>query len=571
MADVSLDDYIQKKNFTVQIRNVGNESRAGKSFVKGKVKFQKQATRSPRTNRVTFRSPKNVMMQKQRNGRLSLQTKKNNIISLQTRKNKGLQDKSNIKPISVSFPNKNLSGFDKTVFDARDKIAAAKRPNDARDKLAAKAKLSDARMKIQQNKNKQNNKSGQVIVTGLGKTFKTINTEVKTNPDFTRTINSGVKTNTGFTRTIRNQGNSSGGVQMSGNSMTITRNVNNASSQINTSNHNNGSTNFKITRTLGGQGSRQGVQMSGNAMTITRNIDNTQSQNVQITSGRGPVFKVQNDEYETVADPLVEEYYDEPVGYHYGQPKTHVTEKTLTVKYPQTLRPQPIPVITSKPPIKPAPIAVKRKAPTQGPLKFASSGPLKLASGPLKFAKTTMVADMVDVIKKPKLIKQEIRMAINEDQVPDLAQTLVSPLQGYKISITNLHPVVSQDDIVELFGAVGAMKRARLVKEGIGEVMYVQKEDAAKAIQKYHNRELDGIPMQVKLAVPKQTPVAKPVVTTAPSEDTPPSAKAEPLKLFKGTNKKVPESDIETGTLHRALFKTGVTQPSKLVTFTVKI
>lgn len=36
------------------------------------------------------------------------------------------------------------------------------------------------------------------------------------------------------------------------------------------------------------------------------------------------------------------------------------------------------------------------------------------------------------------------------------------------------------------------MKRARLIKEGIGEVMYVQKEDATKAIQKYHNRELDG-------------------------------------------------------------------------------
>lgn len=126
-------------------------------------------------------------------------------MSLQTRKNKGLQDKSNIKPISVSFQNKNLSGFNKTAFDARDKIAAAKRPNDARDKLAAKAKLSDARMKIQQNKNKQNNNrdnSGKVIITGLGKTFKTINTEVKTNSDFTRTINSGGKTNTGFTRTV---------------------------------------------------------------------------------------------------------------------------------------------------------------------------------------------------------------------------------------------------------------------------------------------------------------------------------------------------------------------------------
>lgn len=44
----------------------------------------------------------------------------------------------------------------------------------------------------------------------------------------------------------------------------------------------------------------------------------------------------------------------------------------------------------------------------------------------------------------------------------------------------------------ELFGAIGPIKRARLLKEGVAEVVYLNKEDVQKAIQKYNNRELDG-------------------------------------------------------------------------------
>ena len=44
----------------------------------------------------------------------------------------------------------------------------------------------------------------------------------------------------------------------------------------------------------------------------------------------------------------------------------------------------------------------------------------------------------------------------------------------------------------ELFGAVGALKKARLMKPGIAEVVFVKKEEALMAIKKYHLRELDG-------------------------------------------------------------------------------
>lgn len=38
----------------------------------------------------------------------------------------------------------------------------------------------------------------------------------------------------------------------------------------------------------------------------------------------------------------------------------------------------------------------------------------------------------------------------------------------------------------------GALKRARLVRVGVAEVVFVRKEDAVSAYRKYNNRCLDG-------------------------------------------------------------------------------
>lgn len=46
--------------------------------------------------------------------------------------------------------------------------------------------------------------------------------------------------------------------------------------------------------------------------------------------------------------------------------------------------------------------------------------------------------------------------------------------------------------IQELFGAVGALKKAHLLKPGCAEVVYISYNDAVAAVNKYHNRELDG-------------------------------------------------------------------------------
>ncbi|XP_061081244.1 polymerase delta-interacting protein 3 isoform X2 [Conger conger] len=86
---------------------------------------------------------------------------------------------------------------------------------------------------------------------------------------------------------------------------------------------------------------------------------------------------------------------------------------------------------------------------------------------------------------------------------PPLAapQPVFSPLEGTKMTVNNLHPRVSEEDIVELFCVCGALKRARLLKVGVAEVVFVRKEDAVTAYRKYNNRCLDGQPMKCNLHI----------------------------------------------------------------------
>eukprot|EP00096_Caligus_rogercresseyi_P013831 TRINITY_DN642_c0_g1_i2.p1 TRINITY_DN642_c0_g1~~TRINITY_DN642_c0_g1_i2.p1 ORF type:complete len:368 (+),score=96.49 TRINITY_DN642_c0_g1_i2:103-1206(+) len=75
----------------------------------------------------------------------------------------------------------------------------------------------------------------------------------------------------------------------------------------------------------------------------------------------------------------------------------------------------------------------------------------------------------------------------------------VSPLQGAKVVVGNLHNTVTQEDIVELFGDVGPLKRVKVVNPGTAEVVFVNRDDALKAVETYHNRQLDGKAMKCQL------------------------------------------------------------------------
>ena len=81
----------------------------------------------------------------------------------------------------------------------------------------------------------------------------------------------------------------------------------------------------------------------------------------------------------------------------------------------------------------------------------------------------------------------------------DRYESHVSPLEGAKVVVTNLRYSVTKDDIVELFGDVGALKRAKVASPGSAEVVFVNRSDAQKAVEIYHNRQLDGKAMKCQM------------------------------------------------------------------------
>lgn len=77
------------------------------------------------------------------------------------------------------------------------------------------------------------------------------------------------------------------------------------------------------------------------------------------------------------------------------------------------------------------------------------------------------------------------------------------PIVGYRIVVSNLHSSVTQLDIKELFEDIGDLLESRLVRPGVAEVIYRTLRDAEKAVDAYHNRQLDGQPMNCLLVNPR--------------------------------------------------------------------
>ncbi|XP_011311937.1 uncharacterized protein [Fopius arisanus] len=111
---------------------------------------------------------------------------------------------------------------------------------------------------------------------------------------------------------------------------------------------------------------------------------------------------------------------------------------------------------------------------------------------------------------------------------------------GYRIVVSNLQANVTQEDIKELFEDVGELLVSRLVRPGTAEVIYKTLKDATKAVETYHNRQLDGHPMKCLLVNPrpKNNPTAPAVRSLTESRRTASSSYVQP----------------SLGAVHRALF-----------------
>ncbi|XP_050507224.1 polymerase delta-interacting protein 3 isoform X2 [Diabrotica virgifera virgifera] len=120
---------------------------------------------------------------------------------------------------------------------------------------------------------------------------------------------------------------------------------------------------------------------------------------------------------------------------------------------------------------------------------------------------------------------------------------------GHRIVVSNLQQTVTQDDIKELFEDIGQLLTAKLVRPGVAEVVYKNLKDAQKAVDTYHNRQLDGQPMKCLLVnkrplnYPTAAPISKPESMTA-------SRKISEVAPCPPENKLVP--DITT--IHKVLF-----------------
>ncbi|KPP71077.1 hypothetical protein Z043_110043 [Scleropages formosus] len=153
-----------------------------------------------------------------------------------------------------------------------------------------------------------------------------------------------------------------------------------------------------------------------------------------------------------------------------------------------------------------------------------------------------------------------------------------SPLEGTKMTVNNLHPRVTEEDIVELFCVCGALKRARLLKVGVAEVVFVRKEDAITAYRKYNNRCLDGQPMKCNLHIQGSVITSDQPILLRLS-DTPGAAGGSRKEGLRSSlprsgsrsSSSQPTLEVDPQTILKALFKSSPQVPSSTESTSVKM
>lgn len=217
-------------------------------------------------------------------------------------------------------------------------------------------------------------------------------------------------------------------------------------------------------------------------------------------------------------------------------------------------------------------------------MKFAAPGSLVhhttgMNSPKLSMAKTLPLTKVVqnDAYTAPvlpssvrtKALTNMSRTLVNKEELPKElppAEPVLSPLEGTKMTVNNLHPRVTEEDIVELFCVCGALKRARLVHPGVAEVVFVKKDDAITAYKKYNNRCLDGQPMKCNLHMNGNVITSDQPILLRLSDS--PSVKKESELPRRGNPvSSNPPAEVDPDTILRALFKSSgasvTTQPTE--------
>ncbi|XP_008585744.1 PREDICTED: polymerase delta-interacting protein 3 isoform X2 [Galeopterus variegatus] len=171
---------------------------------------------------------------------------------------------------------------------------------------------------------------------------------------------------------------------------------------------------------------------------------------------------------------------------------------------------------------------------------------------------------------RTKALTNMSRTLVNKEEPPKElppAEPVLSPLEGTKMTVNNLHPRVTEEDIVELFCVCGALKRARLVHPGVAEVVFVKKDDAITAYKKYNNRCLDGQPMKCNLHVNGNVITSDQPILLRLSDSPSVKKESELPRRVNSVSSSNPPAEVDPDTILKALFKSSgasvTTQPTE--------
>ncbi|XP_007939917.1 polymerase delta-interacting protein 3 [Orycteropus afer afer] len=171
---------------------------------------------------------------------------------------------------------------------------------------------------------------------------------------------------------------------------------------------------------------------------------------------------------------------------------------------------------------------------------------------------------------RTKALTNMSRTLVSKEESPTElppAEPVLSPLEGTKMTVNNLHPRVTEEDIVELFCVCGALKRARLVHPGVAEVVFVKKDDAITAYKKYNNRCLDGQPMKCTLHLNGNVITSDQPILLRLSDSPSVKKESELPRRVNSASSPNPPAEVDPDTILKALFKSSgaslTTQPTE--------
>ncbi|XP_042218283.1 uncharacterized protein LOC121863613 isoform X2 [Homarus americanus] len=163
----------------------------------------------------------------------------------------------------------------------------------------------------------------------------------------------------------------------------------------------------------------------------------------------------------------------------------------------------------------------------------------RIPSGRLHSDVPERLAVRVPAKKRPIYDDNEMEPINRPKKVAPLSSGLMARLdqpqrpaapQGGKVLVTNLHHCVSVEDMEELFGTIGPILSARMIREGVAEAVFMNIEDAFRSVEVFNNRQLDGQPMCVTVVTKKP-----PSAATAPPPPAPPRTQTKSvLKAARG-------------------------------------